>query len=892
MKWVQKRSSSIPIKVLLLLYFLYTSTSIFSQEYSQLHFSEKNAHEIIELLEESFQIDFNYDYDIFTQKDVDAFSVNGSKQQILETAFNVLNKDFTLLEDKLYVIKDKEYPLEKKISPTQYKIKLIDDLRTNLSFGVISLDNLNKQFVTDVEGKFILSGYFSSEQLLVLEYLGYKKKRVKIGSLRANKTNIIVLKEEEHLLDEIVIKERFIHFDDTELEGSVVVNESLEVGGNLDNDVMTNLQRLSGISSSTESISDLQIRGSQPGLTTMTWNNIQLLQSSLFFGNVSSVNPFMTDVIRVNKNGGSAHDSGDSSSSVDLESDHFGPSRSQLKVYADMLYFNVGVTTSLLKNKLKVKAAYRQSLSEIVETPYYRNLYENVFQDGPVAISILEDRLVREAFPDDVDLQNSPFPYIPEFKFKDLSASFLYKPSAKATIEFNVLDVGKDFKYFSEDVNINRVDFIEVSNTGYSVKAQYQITPFWKSEVVASTSIYERLYERLENASIGKIGGYIEHDNLLTQSSIEVNQLFKYNNHEWTAGVSYQNIDATTFLVNAGPNNDVFGESILQTIGNEKSIYLDYTITIPNVLKFRNGTRWSDFNLTYDGRVFIEPRIHLSLFPIKNFVLHAHYGTYHRFLNRQFNYSALEVEESFWYASDESIFTENRWLPVVDESQYSAGVKYTFDKYHAGIELYRKNINNVSTESFDFDSGENPYTIINSKVKGLEFDFGYTGNNLVLSGSFDIMDNILEIQNDDVQFRDPYFQPFKATFNGSYRFKQLLVSAQYRYAAGRYFTEPSEIIPIYNEDGARLDYIDFKFGELTEEQLPSYKRLDLSIKYQLPKNKFSDVQLGLSVLNALGTENITHSAFDIYWWTDPIEARRFDKFGLKRSVNASILISI
>ncbi len=867
--------------------------SLQGQDHAQLHFADKNAHEIIELLEESFQIDFNYDYDLFTQKNIEAFSVSGSQQHILETSFNILGKDFSLLEENLYVIKDKDYPLEKQINPSNYKIRLIDNLRTELSFGVITLNNLNKQFVTDVEGEFLLTGYYSSEQLIELDYLGYQKKKVKIGSLREDKLNIIVLKEEEHLLDEIVIKERFIILDETELEGSVVVNESLQTGGNLDNDVLVNLQKLSGISSSTESISEIQIRGSQPGQTSIRWNNIQLLQPSLFFGNVSSVNPFMTDVIRVNKNGGSAHDSGDSSSSIDMQSDHFGPNKSQLKVYADMLYFNVGGSTSLLNNKLKIKAAYRQSISEFIETPYYRNLYDNVFQDGPVAISVLEDRLLRESFPEDVTLQNSPFPFNPEFEFRDLSASVLFKPSAKATIEFNVLDVGKSFIYSSDDIDITRADFLDVSNKGYSVKTNYQITPFWKSEIIASTSIYERAFERLDDAEIGREEGFIDHDNVLTQSTIEVNQLFKHNHHEWTVGVSYQALDGLTeFQIANSDGLDEESSSLVTTVGAEKSIYFDYTITIPNILKFRNGTRWSDYSLTYDGRVFIEPRIHLSLFPIKHFVVHGHYGTYHRFLNKQFNYSPLEVEETFWYASDENVFSNDRWLPIVEESQYSAGIKYSLNNYYAGIELYSKNINNVSSQSFEFDSGENPYTIINSKVKGVELDFGYASNRISLSGSLEIMDNVLEIQDGSEQFRDPHFQPFKSTVNATYRIKQLSLSAQYRFATGRYYTEPSEIIASYNEDGTRIDFFNFEFNELTERQLPNYHRLDLSVKYQLPKNRFSDVELGLSILNALGTENVTHSAFGIYWWSNPIEARQFDKFGLPRSVNASILISI
>lgn len=189
--------------------FLLVCISAKSQQYS-LSFSEKNAHEIIEQLESKLQVDFNYDYSLFDQSLIEDFSASGTEDEILSTCFTLLNKDFGLLEEGLYVIKQGEIPLEKQIKAIKYQISLVDDIKTELAFGVASLQGLNINIQSDLKGELTIEGFFSPEQMIQFSYLGYKTLAVPIKELKKAKKNFIVLKEEEHMLDEIVIRDKFL----------------------------------------------------------------------------------------------------------------------------------------------------------------------------------------------------------------------------------------------------------------------------------------------------------------------------------------------------------------------------------------------------------------------------------------------------------------------------------------------------------------------------------------------------------------------------------------------------------------------------------------------------------------------------------------------------------
>jgi len=850
-----------------------------------LSFSEKNAHEIIEILESELKIDFNYDYGIFDQSIVEDFSASGSKEDILFTCFTLLNKDISLLEDDLYVIKHDDISKEKKIDPVVYKIRLVDDIKTELAYGIARLVGLNVYFETDIDGQLLIEGYFSPEQQIEFSYLGYQSLTIPIKKLKKTKQNTIVLKEEEHMLEEIVIRDKYLIFEEADVSDHIISGDNDGVGGAMDNDVLARSQTIAGVSNTKESLSNLQIRGGIAGQTQLQWNNIELYQSNLFLGNISSINPFMADVIKVNKNGGSADDSSNSSGSIHMQSNHYTGSNSEVKLYSDLLYMNVAASKSFLNNKLRVKAAFRNSITSLFESDYYDQLYKNILQISPVAdYQFWIDKYKMEN-PDNAEIQNKITSHR-NVNFGDYSISILAKPTNRMTLDVNYLNIHSNFSF--EHIGDENEDGLEkykneIKNVGFSAKMKYQLAPFWKSDIVFSRTSLRRLYTYFSNKQMSFLNRFDLQKNGIDQSNIKINQTFKHQNHEWKVGVGYQTWELSVLdFQYSSLREDLF------TQANEKSIFLDYTLTIADLIKFKNGTRWSDYSLTFNNRIFIEPRIHVSLFPTKHLTVHAHYGTYHRNMNRQFIGSLLTVEGDFWYLSDEGVSNEDDWLWMVEEAQYSLGMRYSKGPFSIQLDGYKKSSKSIWSQAFEIVNEANPWRYVNANVTGLELSLFYQNDKLSISNTYEIMNDELELEDRSDAFKNPYFQPFKTTFNAEYRFKNFRVAALWNFATGRFYSEPSEIKSKVHKDGY-IEYV-FIYDERLNEQLKMYHRLDLSCFYTI--NLLNDISatVGLSVINAYNHKNIISADFAVDWTKNPHVPHRFEREGLPFMPNASFLI--
>ena len=865
--------------------FLCISFSAKAQDIS-LSFSNMNAHEVIEVLEEKMELDFNYNYDLFDQSHINSFSVSGSKTQILNACFTQLGKDYGLLEDGLYVIK--EFPLaeEKMVPAKRYTLKIIDEIKTDLAYSLVTLNGLDTYVEADIDGTVSFEGHFSTSQPISITYLGYTTKTLQISDLEEGKLNTVVLKEQEHMLDEIVIRDSYLIFGDDEFAGDIITDET-QTGGVLDNDVLLRSQSIAGVYNTSESLSNLQIRGGLAGQTEVKWNHIQLYQSSLFMGNVSSINPFMTNVIKVNKNGGSADDPGNSAGSIHMQSDHYAKAGTQVELYADMLYSNAALTHQMLDNKVRMKVAYRHSNTHLFESDYYNILYENVFQFGPIESDRYWTQKYRDQNPEDEDIQNE-ITYKPDLKFGDYSASVLIKPSNKLMLDLNYINVFNDFDYEQidtyEGLDAHSMAF---RNDGLSGKLNYQIAPFWKTELVYSNSTYQRNYAFFTDKIEREDDDFRLQENIIHERNVDVSQIFRHEEHEWKLGVSYEEWDVS-YLDSSQYDQEIFVENNIRRMSNERSVYLDYTVTLAGILKFRNGTRWSDYSLTYDNRIFLEPRIHVSLLPIENLTIHAHYGKYHKNLNRHFEYSNLEVESDFWYLSDEGQTDKDYWLWIVDETQYSIGVRYVQPHFSIELDAYKKRVNNIWSESFDLESEVNPWVYLNSNVSGLELSLKYNYKWLSLTNTYELMSDDLVFEDNSEEFKSPYVQPFKAFANVDINLRPVRFSLSWHYAKGRYFSEPTEIDNFFNENGERK--VNIEYTQALNNQLPDYHRLDLSCYYQFLQDDKVNATIGLSIQNVYDRQNVLSASYGIDWRLDPIEAARFDQKGRPFLPNLSLQV--
>ena len=86
-------------------------------------------------------------------------------------------------------------------------------------------------------------------------------------------------------------------------------------------DVFQTIQQLPGISSTDETISNINVRGGSHDQNLFLWNDIKLYQTGHFYGLISVLNPNTASKVAVIKNGSSAFYSESVSSTVSISTE-------------------------------------------------------------------------------------------------------------------------------------------------------------------------------------------------------------------------------------------------------------------------------------------------------------------------------------------------------------------------------------------------------------------------------------------------------------------------------------------------------------------------------------------------------------------------------------------
>jgi iron complex outermembrane receptor protein len=73
--------------------------------------------------------------------------------------------------------------------------EVTNSVGTPLQFANVIIQNTNIGTTTDEDGKFVLSSEFDNDDILLITYVGYKTKQVKINNINFNKINIIELEK-------------------------------------------------------------------------------------------------------------------------------------------------------------------------------------------------------------------------------------------------------------------------------------------------------------------------------------------------------------------------------------------------------------------------------------------------------------------------------------------------------------------------------------------------------------------------------------------------------------------------------------------------------------------------------------------------------------------------
>ena len=606
----------------------------------------------------------------------------------------------------------------------------------------------------------------------------------------------------------------------------------------LQHDILRTTQLIPGVSSTDESATQLNIRGSSPDHNLILWENIPLYDPGHVFGMISSINPFVVDKVNVYKGVFNPKFENRIGGIVNISLSDSIPSRMNLGAGLTLSEGHLFLDLPLVKNRLSLLFSGRQSLANLFERPTLSNFTQKVFQ----ATRIEEGKKETEA----EDLADSS----ENLNYYDWNVKLIFRPIDRLTGEFSAFRSENsyffDINFFEEA--LNTVDDVVFGTTAFNTNWRFN----WSSD--QSTQLYYRNSEYSNLYRLDIVQDVEDQDFFKAASSNEIKDVQFGVEHQWSpvsdliieGGYQYSAKEVQFGLSESSRFEQPFSESEKEE-GHFHNIFAALHINKPNYT-INGGVR----SIYYQEAkaLLVSPRVSIQQALSKRLKLKFSAGILYQFISQlqQFGEDEVIANNRIWVLNDArtGTFLESRKVAV--------GAIFQKKGWLIDLETYwnknegLSNINTGINDGIEIDAtGEGRAkgldVLLHKRWKKYQFNFGYS-----------ISQNEYFFLNlSDSYFPAPNDQLHKLNWSNYFQFKDWTFSVTYQYKSGLPYSIPERIVEIEENDDI---YHELEFERFNNVILPDYHRWDLGLAYQKTfYNGQLKMALSFSLLNVLNRNN-------------------------------------
>lgn len=709
-----------------------------------------------------------------------------------------------------------------------------------LSSANITLSGSALGAVTDSSGAFRIDNIPAEAAELLVEYLGYRRARVRLAETGDSDT-LIVAMTPDPLPGRVVTV-----FTPDSLPGvSLSSPHRLKlVPGNLvilptlgGGDPLRSIQLLTGIGATHETSAGLHIRGGRPEQNLLLFDGIPLFQPDHIAGFLSTINLNAVESVRIHRSGYPARFGGRTSGVLDMRS-RSGSRHSRAGLGMDLLSIRGHALLPVFRGG-SLSIAARRSYSDVVHTPLSTELFNQMTLDRqgepPATGTVLQQGL-------------------PDLRFADLQAR-LELPLGRTTLASvsTVLSSDRLGRYeqtgMREPQPLPETAVQAVSERGTAATGM-QIARYWSRN--ASTRLhlsYSRYRDRRINASreLIDIGG----EALAWRNRIERRDA--RIEHEWNSGHRHRLSGGLalgdTRIEHGLVRNDSIAVLKQGTQGREREAWVEHQWR-PARFEVTSGLRVS----AIDGLAspIWQPRVAVRYAVNTSLSLHGALGRFHQAV-KQVRPDVIDRRyRPYWMLGGAG-------LPVERADHRSVGFRLQDGPWSGDATLYWKRVDGISEFSVtpSLEGKGSPLTLYegSDRIRGLELALHREHGPLHgwISYTLSRLERRLPGLLNDAAFtageeRRHDLKVVGLASTGSWRF-----AATWVYASGKPFTNVEGQYYITLMDGTVQRYFDL--SRRNAGRLPAYHRLDLRLarRFRLPRVQG---EAGLAVFNAYGRRNI------------------------------------
>lgn len=725
---------------------------------------------------------------------------------------------------------------------------IVRDINTkeSLPYASVTIEGTDLFATTNTDGKFTLLNIPSDSLQITIHYLGYMPFSQHLYEVDSGNVALFEMSPRPRNLPAIEVLEHAEELIEI-LPGTSQISLNADQISHLPNlgesDIFSALRRLPGIQGGLDASTGLRIRGGNSDENLFLFDGITMYHVDHFYGFLSAFNTNIIKNIRINKGPYSAKYGGRTSGVVNITGIDGNKIKPSFQAELNTLSANLVVELPIVKEKASLVVAYRQSITNLVQSATYKNMFNTIFNSS---IPSTDNNTVNV-----FDSKN-----VPRFSYNDFNAKINFEPSDKDVISLSYYE-GRDktkirFEGTFDGLRRSSLDYTQWGTNGAAVKWSrkwnmqlFTYANFGISRYKSSLEAEDIFYLSSTNELLSKL--YFEQFNQVRDNTLRIDNTwninqkthleFGYWNSRYSIQIQAQNqVEILVDSLTKGTLDAVYAE-IFRSIG-------EWDVSL--------GMRASHYSRL--KTFYWEPRFSAQ-YPIsENIVFKTSYGIFHQFIRRLNERSLyLSIPET-WTLADETT------IPVLQSKQYVLGFLFKPGDWQIDVEGYYKYESgtvNFLLPEFGFNTGDlDQYAINgNQQISGIDLMVKKTfeHQNLLVGYSFIQSKSKYDDINNGKYFNSPGVAQHELNLVYNYELKRWNFSAAFVITSGQPYTPLLGTYTIKLPNGKIQQFV--SLGGINSRRLPWYNRLDLGITYSLPI-KSGLFQTGFSIYNVYNSKGI------------------------------------
>ena len=766
---------------------------------------------------------------------------------------------------------------QKAPKPSRFNVTVtgrVVDAKTgeNLPYAHVSVATTNQLTRTNVDGYFTLLRVPADTSTLIISYLGYRDRRVKLQPDESVRNLRVELEASVVDLTAVTVaaqKAEVMKASTDEVGLIQLTPRNLTKLPNIgERDVFRALQLMPGVSAANESSSGLYVRGGTPDQTLVLYDGFTVYNVDHLYGFFSAFNYNALKSVQLYKGGFDAKYGGRLSGVAELTGKE--GNRNQFNAGADASLLSVnGFVEGPIGNKVTFLLAGRRSF----KGPLYQKIFDQ-FQTS--ANNLQQQQNAARPRRNGNQLQTSQ--QVASY-FYDLNGRVTFRPTERDQVTLSIYN-GQDHLDNSQSItlpafgrfgganattgttnnSLSNTDLSNWGNTGSSLKWSRR----WNDRLYVNTLLsYSNYFSQRDLSNTTSIRrnntsenqtvrfGTFEHNNL-TDVTAKTDLEFKASAHHFlgagfqltqnTIDYTYSSNDTVTLLQKH--DRGLFAAAYLQ----------DQIRLLDNRLTLKPGLRLTYYNVA--GQVYSEPRLSASYQVTDKFKLKGAVGQYYQFAKQVTREDISQGNRTFWLLANKD------YLPVGSSVHFIGGASYETAGYLFDVEAYAKNLTGVTEYTLRFApqigrgllptetfySGTGTGRGVDMLVQKKLGDYtGWVGYTYAVA-----LNNIAAYSDKPYYANQDVRNEFK--FINTYHWKRFDFALNFIYASGRPYTSIVGEYSVQLLDGSSRTFTNP--SAKNANRFPAYNRLDASATYT-----FRYGSIGLSVFNLYNRQNVWYKKF-------------------------------